>query len=390
MPESRNATHDKQTRRRSVRRFRLWGKKRGSRHTGSKRWGSTGEALFFAILFLTGVLLLTELVVLRVMWNSQSFFASGWGLWLSVLLLSSLVVIGAAGAVHSAIVTGTSAERRAAFAKRASDIELLAESQATRKNYPCIPRDTNWKNSPGIRLAYRLPIAGSPAWRLGVVAVSCLIWNGIVAVLVVLALNQPKALLERERDIVAVEGSTTLAPEKDSAAGRRYLMRSPWAFRLMVLGYAAMGGAILFYLFHLLVAAAAIGPTSIEVSAQPFFPGKKYDVFIAQSGHLNVNWLEMRLVCDEEVSFSEGTDTRSESRRVIDELILRKEGFLVLPSCPFQLECALDVPSHAMHSFLSAHNAVIWKVIVRVEAKKWPIFEREFPLVVYPASPTTT
>jgi hypothetical protein len=37
-----------------------------------------------------------------------------------------------------------------------------------------------------------------------------------------------------------------------------------------------------------------------------------------------------------------------------------------------------------MHSFLSPHNAVVWKIIVRAESAKWPRFEREFPVVVYP------
>ena len=74
-------------------------------------------------------------------------------------MLGSLVVTGAVGSVYSAILTGTSAERRAAIAKRAITSDLLVESQQSPKDFPCVPKDTNWKNSPGIRLAYRLPIA---------------------------------------------------------------------------------------------------------------------------------------------------------------------------------------------------------------------------------------
>ena len=67
-----------------------------------------------------------------------------------------------------------------------------------------------------------------------------------------------------------------------------------------------------------------------------------------------------------------------------DQAIFRQEAFEIVPSEPFQHECPLDVPADGMHSFLSAHNAVIWKLVVRATSQKWPMFERVFPLVVYP------
>ena len=39
-----------------------------------------------------------------------------------------------------------------------------------------------------------------------------------------------------------------------------------------------------------------------------------------------------------------------------------------------------------MHSFQSRHNVVRWKLVVRGEAEAWPMFERGFPIVVYPAT----
>jgi hypothetical protein len=37
-----------------------------------------------------------------------------------------------------------------------------------------------------------------------------------------------------------------------------------------------------------------------------------------------------------------------------------------------------------MHSFVSAHNSVNWKIVVNGEAEQWPPFVRSFPLIVYP------
>ncbi len=127
MPRDAKATHSslvanpgtRSGRRSLARRFRWWEKKRGSRQTGSKILGGAAEALFFAVLFFVGILALTELVVLRLFADSHGFLTDGWGLWLSGLVLASLILIGAGGLIYTAMMTGTSAERRSALAKRA-------------------------------------------------------------------------------------------------------------------------------------------------------------------------------------------------------------------------------------------------------------------------------
>ena len=59
---------------------------------------------------------------------------------------------------------GTSAERRAAMTKRAAEFDLFEETAPRR--WPTSPSDANWTNSPGTRLAYRLPIDAAPGWTL--------------------------------------------------------------------------------------------------------------------------------------------------------------------------------------------------------------------------------
>ena len=376
--------------RRSRRRFRLWEKKRGTRQTGSSRWGAVGEIAFFAGLFLLGVMALTELVSLRLIWNTDSFFTSNSGLLLGVFVLGTFTIVGAVGAIYSVVARGTSAERRAAIAKRATDNELLAEVQQRTRSLPTIPSDTNWKNSPGIRLAYRLPTVTLPSWRLVIVASFCLLWNGAVGVLSVLAFNQ------RDIDPIWSFGWWT-------------------TFRVVVLIYAVIGIVAINQLLRMLVEATSVGPTSVEVSALPLHPGRQYEIFLTQAGHLQFDWLELTLVCDEEVTYSDGTDTRSETKRVVETKVLRQEDFNVSPSQPFECEGTFELPDDAMHSFVTANNAVIWKLIARLQPRiqptksstlwnriwrplkirvrrilktpkpAWPTIERVYPLVLYPA-----
>ena len=46
--------------------FRVWEKKRGHRHTGSRLVGSAGEALFFGLLFVLGSVCLASVITSQV------------------------------------------------------------------------------------------------------------------------------------------------------------------------------------------------------------------------------------------------------------------------------------------------------------------------------------
>ena len=347
--------------RRGWRRIRLWEKKRGTHQTGSSWWGGAGETIFFAVMFLIGIAALTQLVWLRVMAGEVSFLTSNWGIILSVLILGSLIVMGAIGSIYGVIQIGTSAERRAAIVKRAADNELLAEVKQSSPSLPTIPDDTNWRNSPGIRLTYRLPAATSANWRIVVVSSFALAWNGAVAVLAVLAFNRG-----------------------EQEAGWNMLTPEAWSlFRVVVVGYFLVGCLAIRSLLRLSYEATVIGPTNVEISALPLYAGQQYQLFLSQAGHFKIEWLEIRLVCEEEVSFSDGTDTRLESCRVHDVAVVRQEDFEVSPSSPFQCDFTLEIPADAMHSFVAPNNALIWKLVVQIQPKeeksktKWSRFGRQ-------------
>lgn len=329
------------------RRVRLWEKKRGNRQTGSSRWGAAGETLFFSALSIVGLGTLAQLFALRFVWHSQNALTTNLGLWLSALLLVPLCAVSAYRAVYHALSVGNSAERIAAITNRAKNSELLAEVRpGKRTSLPTIPSEANLTNSPGIRLPFRLPSETSASWRLAIVAGFCILWNTSVAILFFWVLQRAEFhLLDLFRP-------------------------SSWTlFRIVVLVYALIGFLATRYLFQLLAQAAAIGPTSVEISELPLRPGNDYRVFLSQSGHLHIDWLVLLLVCDEEVSFTDGTDTRTESRRVYESEIFRHESFEILPSEPFHCDCPVGVPSGAMHSFVTEHNAVTWKLVVRLQPK---------------------
>jgi hypothetical protein len=334
--------------------IRFWIKKRGDRHTGNRFVGNLGEAAFFGLLFLLGVVSLVALIAGYVNDPRPEVTTLGFGFWLLLMVLASFVLIGGGGLIYTVLSVGTSAERRSAMALRASQIELLSEARSCPKDYPNVPRDHNLTNSPGVRLRYRLPVSQSNAWKLLIVTVFALLWNGVTYSLVA----------------VAVTEITRGRPD--------------WFLVVFSLPFLAVGVWAIVRFFQLMWIYTGIGPTIVEVSDHPLLAGKEYQVFFSQAGHLNMKRLKLSLICEEEATYQQGTDVRTEVRRVYQQVIVRHNDFKISPSELFEEVVTFRVPPQVMHSFQSFHNAIKWKLVVQGKASGWPLFERWFPVIVFP------
>ena len=145
--------------------FRLWGKKRGQRMTGWWFVGSLGEAAFFALLCVLGLLSLTTVIAWPFFSPETQVFRIGFGFWVMVLASVSLVVIGGAGFGYRVLRVAISEEHRTALANRASDLRKKSPA-GKRAILPTVPLLQSLMDSPGIRLNYQppgLPTRSGPA-----------------------------------------------------------------------------------------------------------------------------------------------------------------------------------------------------------------------------------
>jgi hypothetical protein len=423
--------------------FRLYEKKRGERRTGSKAVGNLGEALFFGIFFAVGCAAFAYMLVALVWpeWRANRQFepatcvvlgkrvgtkpasdvepamfrpefrvryevdgerfladevydvtnlyspdeekikavledfetgrdypcwydpinprrvvlVQGFSAWLYVSLLIplSFMIIGGGRMVYALVHWNASDERRSVMDQRASQLDLF-EVEARERNYPTVPADANLTNSPGTTLAYRLPIATAAGWKLFAAAAACLLWNALVAVFVVMA----------------VRGIARGEPD--------------WVLIASVIPFAAAGIALVVYLAREILATTGVGPTRLEISDHPLAPGQPYEIFLSQAGRMTIRSLEVWLACDERATYRQGTDTRTESRRVYCERCFVRQDFQIQQGLPFESRCRLRVPEGAMHSFQADHNEISWKLIVKGNVEGWPEYEREFQIVVNP------
>jgi len=277
-----------------------------------------------------------------------------WWLWLLTLLLpGALVTFGATGLIHFLKVWGRSEERQAAQFGRL--LETLASPLPESVGFPTIPACDNLVNSPGMMLRFRLPTESPELWSLIGAGLFSGLWNVVV---VLLAVNVGFNVAEGRAD---------------------------WWLLGLLAPFAIVGVASIGLFCRQLFFVTAVGPTHVEISDHPLCPGDNYQVLLSQAGSASFQKLELFLELEEQATFRQGTDVRTERQIVWQFLIRCWKDVEPLPGTPFEAEVQLQLPSEAMHSFHSTHNAVSWRLVLRGVPKRWPALVRVFPVVVFPA-----
>ncbi len=274
-----------------------------------------------------------------------------WWIWVVGLVPISFLLLGIAGLTYLGLFGGWlgAVLNREPLRRRRPDGDspngtLLAT----------LPKAITPQESPGTRLAVRLPVSSGGLWTLGAFGAGCLLWNGLSVMLAGFAIQG------------VVRG------------------RPDWVYVGFVAALLAVGIFWAVWWLRQVWAQTMVGPTVLEVSQQPFLPGQEYQLFISQSGRLKLDCLEVQLVCDERAMYCQGTEVRVESRCVVSVPILRREAFQIEMGVPFEALFPVSMPAGAMHSFRSAHNEIRWSIVVSGSSEGSPCLRRVFFLAVYP------
>ncbi|MCI0332003.1 MAG: hypothetical protein L0228_02105 [Planctomycetes bacterium] len=334
-------------------RLRLFVKKRGSRRTGARWPGLLGEALLFIALIAIGAYGLHWLIGGVLLAEGSRH---GWWLWLAIVIPLALVGYGATELVMLLWRNLASTERRAAAVQKAIDWEIpVGPGKADPLALPSVPPVSAVTDSPGTRLAYRLPIDAASGWMSFTMAAVCLVWNTLVVIFVYRVVQQ----------------HIDVRPNR-------------WLLTWLMVPFVMAGALTLVALVRQVLQEIVIGTTRVEVSHHPFYPGGTFQGFVSQTGRLHVRWFQVQLACEEQAVYQQGTDTRRATSRVYSATALSQRRFDITPQQAFEATFDLTVPETAMHSFVSGHNAVVWTLVVRGRMARWGEFERHFPIYVYP------
>ena len=335
-------------------RLRLFVKKRGTRRTGTRWLGTLGETVLDTALLAIGATSLYWLVAGVLLDDKRPH---GWWPWLVMIIPVALVVYGAAGLITLVWRNAASTERRAAAVQKATDWEMLGSASEQRPTLlPNVPPFEVVTDSPGVKLAHRLPIDAASVWLSFAMAAICLAWNTLVGIFVFQLIRQ-------------------------HAAGD-----PNWLLTWLMVPFVLAGVGTLIALGRQVLLTAGAGTTRLEIATHPLIPGQQYEAHVWQSGRFHVRWFQVQLICEEQAIYPQGTDTRTATVTVFRHTLFSERKFDVTPQQAFEADFSVIVPEGAMHSFAAPHNAVTWSLVVRGRMARWPEFERRFPVYVYPAS----
>ncbi len=308
------------------------------------------------MLVLSGVILLAITITLTAMFSTpQQLYISVGYLSLRIILAILLITVGSYFIISLLWKVGVSRERREAIVNRAGEIDLLNDFRRRREDLPTVPIEVPQQ---GNVLPYRLRCPQHNLWSL--------ISSATMSVALVA--------------IASILFPTAIATDPPA---------NPRSIAIVFLPIICIAAAwFLYRFFRQLLKLTGIGPSSIELSQYPLFPNSNCKARLFQPGRIRLKVLTVWLVCQEEATFDEGTDIRTQRRDVFRNRLFRKRSVDVTPECPFVAEFDVEIPDQAMHSFRSANNRVQWKIIVQAEAKKWPTLNRTFRLSVYPRTAT--
>ena len=280
-----------------------------------------------------------------------------WWVWLIAWLPAPFIAAGLGGLGLTALGWGRSAERRSAERDRGAGMEVFREISGDEARMPTVPSAEPIANSPGVHLAYRLPVAGDASVRIAVIGFVCLAWNIFAAMLLTSGVMQ--------------------------WVGGDFNPRL-W---LLTAALLTVGAGLAFRLVAEWTQIAARGATRIEVDGHPFRPGALRKVHLSQTGRARFQYIEAFLSCTETAVYKQGTDVRSESRVVFQQRCFFRSSVQVEPSLGLEEFFDVTPPTDVMHSFAGRFNRIEWSIDVHGEVEGHGAFVRRFPIIIEPSGP---
>jgi hypothetical protein len=284
-----------------------------------------------------------------------------YGSW--ILLLVSLAVTTFAGykLLRTLVTASHSVERRAhvtsGLAPAAGRPRRGRGATGRATEFPAVPSMDDIINSPGTHLAYRLPSDGAGTWRIGGVTAMAAFFGLVLTVFL------------------------------SSAIPLAGLGLSALAEAAFILPFVVVQVVLTVHAVKVWLRSTKSGSSRLEVSEHPLLPGETYSAILVQTGQMKVRRLEVQLICQEEATYSPGTDTRVAREIVRRDILWRRDFLEIRPGAALEAAFDVPIPDGAMHSFVADHNRVDWYLLVRIRTAGSGL-ERRFPVCVYPRLPS--
>jgi len=229
----------------------------------------------------------------------------------------------------------------ATFRKKPGTSHLVPESRP-----PLSLQETAPRNAGQVTLTPRTSHAGKVIVSLAV----SLFWNGIVSVFV----------------YEAFQGWQAGNPDY-------FLM-------IFLIPFVLIGLAFVFSIFYFFLAAFNPRPV-LTLSIHPVRMGESIRLNWSTDGDVyKFQNFKLTLIGEKTARYRQGKNTNTDRHRFYNQVLVD----LFHPEQMRKGEVNFQIPGTSMHSFQSANNGIVWKLILQCEVPMWPDSTEEFEISVLP------
>jgi hypothetical protein len=245
---------------------------------------------------------------------------------------------------------------RRRFTSKLFPVVPFLTGHKTQTQFPAVPAHVTLNDSPGTRLAFRLPTSQISMIRVFGAILLGFFWNVISWVILFCVFFTDE------------KGSVSIFS------------------RLFAIFFCLVGVGLIAWGINLVLAALSVGATLLELSDHPIIPGRKFRLHLTQFGTFRIRQYTVAVVCEEVARFRQGTDTITNRKTVYSKEIFTKSDFETVGDTPLETEILFLLPYGVMHSLMTEHNEIRWKIAVSAEIAGLSDLYRECPIIVHPSA----
>ena len=235
--------------------------------------------------------------------------------------------------------------------------EARASVKKQRTRYPTLPNVPDEGTASGVALAYRLTPRVRPSFSMWSRAFGVCVWN---------------------------VASWTIFLGVLTTAETRGDFWSACAFGAVFCGVGVVFARRFFSFFRTVRSAGAM---ELEISTLPILPGRKIRFNLFLRGRVSAKRLDVFLTCEEVARFVQGTNSITHRYEAYSATLFTRYGVEVPSHETFVEKFTAITPIGAAPSFVSEHNEISWRVVVKLEFADGGSYSRDYDVIVYPFLP---
>jgi hypothetical protein len=188
---------------------------------------------------------------------------------------------------------------------------------------------------------------------------------------------------------VSLVGPILATPIREGESRLLPVITSGFTFLLcifpMMIPFIAIGGFLVYKIFHPVVAKARVEPPEVIISKDSLRVGESFRATYRQAFKFtaDVDKILIQFILKETATYRRGTNTYTAIHNHT-HFEQTYPGRQFQKGQLFEDSLQLQIPEDSIHTFLASRNKLQWFIHVEIDFAKWPDYKEDFEVKVLP------